>query len=115
MTFRNSLVMIAPAALMPTLTALGPSIGFSEGEFSVPLSATGTDPATHYGLHAWSRDDFVETITSAATIGELDEATTAALRAALIISNRIGGEPYEHWTAVLTANGLQVIQPPLFE
>lgn len=51
MTFPVSLVMICPAAAMEQVSAIGVALGHSENEFSVPLSPTGNEPATHYGLH----------------------------------------------------------------
>ena len=48
---RRTLAMIGPDAVWPTLNGLLSALGFKLGD-GVPLSADGTEPATHRGVNA---------------------------------------------------------------
>lgn len=48
----SSLVAICPAALVDAANAWCAEMGFGSPSFTVPLSADGSEPATHYGLRA---------------------------------------------------------------
>ena len=113
MAFSWSVSIIIPAAALPSFAALGPALGFTADEFSVGLSPTGQEPATHYGLHTWSRPEFVHTVTEAETVGSLDAAQTAALRAILTVVAVEHGDPQETFATAMQAAGVQKIEPEI--
>lgn len=110
-----SCVLIIPAALQIKANALAVLMGWGPSSYSVPLSATGAEPATHYGLHTWATPEFVGMLQGASQgqmPAELVEAgyppsDFAAVIGGLIASVRpdLGG----HFTAVLAANGLVLV------
>lgn len=53
----KSCVAIVAAALRDAFNEAALARGHGENNYSVPLSPTGTAPATHYGLHGWIADD----------------------------------------------------------
>lgn len=97
MSYTISLVAICPVGLLPEVNELTLGMGWTDGEFSVPLSADGSEPATHMALHAWCRPGTVEAIEQAAPVG-------------VILSAVEGGEPSVNFTNALTANGLQRVE-----
>jgi hypothetical protein len=101
-----SLVMICPAAAMAQVNALGAALGHSENEFGVPLSPTGEEPATHYGLHTWATEETALAWTEAETVGELTPEQTTAVRSMLIISPSEEMTGSDHFASVLVDNGL---------
>lgn len=62
--------------------------------FSVPLSPTGADPATHFGAHAWGAGPIAPT--------------------GVIMTSNDGSNPVplEHFDAFVAGQGLQRIIPP---
>lgn len=95
--------------------------GFAYG---VPLSSDGNGPATHYGCRPWVTPGFIAMVGIAKTgvvpDGTSQEISSTALWvrsqwpdaiAALIADARDTDHPYDHWSDVLTAHGLQVIHP----
>lgn len=62
----KSLVVIAPIAVWPSLVAMVTALDNDAGVGS-PLSADGSEPATHLGLHAWASDTFVAIATGEVT------------------------------------------------
>lgn len=53
----KSCVAIVPAARRDEFNERADQAGRGPNNYSVPLSADGSEPATHYGLHAWIADD----------------------------------------------------------
>ena len=104
MSYSNSIVLIVTASARADAEALGLQLGHSGAEYTVPLSADGQSPATHYGLHSWGRNNFVE-VMSAEAPHEVDATLFKAVRAALIMSVRPSS--LNHFSEVLTAQGLQ--------
>lgn len=111
----NSAVLILPAALQSSGNQLAIAMGHDVepgSTYSVPLSADGQEPATHYGCHAWVTNAFIAILQGAAQ-GQippgLDPEQVASVLGALISS--IGSElaPRAHFDAVLAANNLQEI------
>lgn len=62
----HSVVLIVPAALLTQANALAEAMGFGPNNYTVPLSADGSEPATHYGLHTWAEQSFVDMLEGAA-------------------------------------------------
>lgn len=75
MIFPHSMVTICPAAVRPSLLAMGQAVGVDAG-MTVELSADGTAPATHYGSHAWARADFVALMTGQALPDPMPDGVT---------------------------------------
>ena len=94
MSYAHSLVIICPAALKPAATALAEQLGWTGDNLTVPLSANGQAPATHFGCHAWAREDAVAVFTTPNA-----DAQVEAVRAQLIVSARDDLSAGEHFGA----------------
>jgi len=117
MTALLSCVLIIPVAQQAEANALAEAMGWGPGSYSVPLSPTGTDPATHYGLHSWVDDSFVSMLQGAAR-GQAPQALLDAGYPAQdlsdVMSNLISDVTASmdgHFDAVCVAHGLQRIVP----
>jgi hypothetical protein len=111
MTHHNSVVSIVTAAQRDAVLQIGRALGY-EGGLDVPLSATGAEPATHYGAHAWAGDPFVALITNPwPTPPGLTEGEVAAAQAAMTVSVQSPCDnPLAHFEAQLAAAGLQRVE-----
>lgn len=118
-----SIVMIIPAALQDTANRLSCALGHDvlpSNTFSVPLSAGGSEPATHYGCRTAAKQEFVDILTSAGQ-GDLPDAEwadygltvedIAPVLAALIVGVRPAGEASGHFDAVAAGHGLALVVP----
>ena len=124
MSFPHSLVTICPDAAKAALIALGQAVGVSAG-MSVPLSADGNEPATHWGSHAWAGPEFIAMMTGQAYPDPLPEDVTAedidnVLSLCTIAVDTVVDEGLEterrlskreHFNHVASGLGLQVIVP----
>jgi len=100
-----SLVAITPASFKNTAEALGLAMKHSGQEFSIPLPNS-EDP-THYGLHAWVTSEVADIwLGNAYPDVEYTPEQVDAIRSQLIISVIEGAVPVEHWSKVLSDNGL---------
>jgi hypothetical protein len=109
-----STVLILPNAYVATGDAVGEAMGWGPRNFSIPLSADGSEPATHTGLHAWSSDDFPAMLESripppavleaGVTVEEYD-----AMLDALISS--FWADYVGHFDTVCAENGLTIVEP----
>ena len=96
----TSAVLILPAAYRDAGNAFGVAQGWGEDNFSVLLSATGLEPATHYGCRAEVDQAFVESVQN--------PTPEAAPLVSVMVSNFADNvQPYDHWVATLELNGLQ--------
>lgn len=111
-----SVALIIPAGLRAKANALGEAMGWGPDNYSVALSASGQKPASYYGCHAWTGDDFPAMIEGAAANGLPAEVfpveDLAEVLGALIVSVR--SDMAGHFADVLTANGLRMVEPPLW-
>jgi hypothetical protein len=110
-----SCVLILPLDQVATGNAVGEAMGWGPDNYSVPLSADGSEPATHFGLHAWAADSFQGLIESGVYPPELAEAGISktdydAMLAVLISSFQ--GDVTGHFDAVIADNGLAVVTEP---
>jgi hypothetical protein len=107
-----STVLILPNAQVATGNAVAQAMGWGPSNYSIALSANGTAPATHYGLHAWASEDFRQMVETGyyppelAQVG-ITEAAFQAMLAALISS--FLPDYMGHFDSVTAANGLQVV------
>lgn len=95
----TSAVLILPAAYRDAGNAFGVAQGWGEGNFSVPLSATGTTPVTHYGCRADVTEGFLAMMAD-------PPPEAVPLLAVMVSSFANNVQPYDHWVSVLEANGL---------
>ena len=99
----TSAVLILPAAYRDAGNAFGVAQGWGEDNFSVPLSADGLEPATHYGCRADVTEGFL-----AMMADPLPEAVP--LLAVMVSSFADNAQPYDHWIATLAENGLTRVE-----
>lgn len=95
----TSAVLILPAAYRDAGNAFGVAQGWGEGNFSVPLSATGTTPVTHYGCRADVTEGFLAMMAD-------PPPEAVPLLVVMVSSFADGVQPYDHWIATLAENGL---------
>lgn len=93
-------VMILPASYLDAANAFGIEQGWGEGNFSVPLSATGAEPVTHWGCCADVTEGFLAIMAEPPT-------EAIPLLETMISSFEDNVQPYDHWVATLELNGLQ--------
>lgn len=104
--------MIVPAALAPL--ARGLAAGLSPagvGMFEVPVSSSGTEPATHYISTGQIDSDFAEVVVDADALFAACQAAGAAVtlpqcQALVALSDVTADEPH----GVLTRLGLQLVE-----
>jgi hypothetical protein len=114
----QSCVLLIPANLKAKANALSRAMGWADADddsYSVPLSASGAEPASHYGLHSWVDDAFVGMLQGASQ-GQMPAplvaagyppADFAAVVGALIVS--LGGEPGPNFAGACERNGLKLV------
>ena len=108
-----STVLILPLDQVATGNAVAEAMGWGPNNYSVALSADGSEPATHWGLHAWAGNEFEQMVGTGyyppELAGDVDEATFAAMIGALIYSFR---DDYTgHFATIIAENGLQIVEP----
>lgn len=100
----TSAVLILPEAYRDAGNAFGVDQGWGENNFSVALSADGSEPATHWGCRADVGESFVEMV-------ENPDPENEPLVAVLIYSFSDSLAPYDHWVETLIVNNLSVVVP----
>jgi hypothetical protein len=112
----NSVVMIVPAAHRDEMNALAAAIDPDYGDttFSVPLSTSGSAPATHYATHTWEMPGRTfHQLRLAVQAGQTPpglEAHATALASLTIRAVENSLASLDNWLAALTVAGLQEIQ-----
>lgn len=103
-----SVVLIIPAALRDKANALGEALGHGPNNYSVAL--TNAMAPTHYGLHTWATQAFVDMLAAGVMPQGLNysQADFDAVMAALIKSVRPAMEG--HFSDTCLANGLTVVE-----
>ncbi len=113
-----SCVLIAPATQYHAANALAEAMGWGAGCYSVPLSATGAEPATHYGLHSWVEQSFVEMLAGSGEGSMPPDLIAAgyppedfaAVLGSLVSSIRAGEtDPAGHFARVVAGAGLAMV------
>jgi hypothetical protein len=107
-----SCVLILPEDQVATGNAVGEAMGWGPNNYSVPLSPTGAEPATHYGLHAWTDDAFKELVESGVYAPELEQAGISkadydAMHAVLVSS--FWSDYVDHFNTVCAEQGLEMV------
>ena len=99
----TSAVLILPDAYRAAGDAFGVAQGWGDGNFSVPLSATGLEPATHYGCRADVTEGFLAMMAD-------PPPEAVPLLAVMVSSFADGVQPYDHWTETLAENNLTRVE-----
>lgn len=110
----KSCVLIIDLANLDVANATAEAMGWGERNYSVALSADGSEPATHFGLHAWAGNEFeqmVETGYYPPQVAEagIDQATFDAMMAVLIYS--FWPDYTNHFATVIAESGLAIVVP----
>lgn len=105
-----SAVLIIPEAQRGKANALGEALGHGPNNYSVALSPTGSEPATHWGGRGDVTDEFIAMIAGAAQGNppaglDYPLADLAEVLGALIADFR--ADATGHFDAVLAANNLK--------
>lgn len=113
-----SIVMIVPASLRDIGNRLSCALGHDTlpgNTFSVPLSPTGSEPATHYGCRTAAQQSFADLLMAAGqgVLPEIDWTEygltvedIGAVLAGLITDVRPAEDEDGHFDAAATAHGL---------
>lgn len=99
----TSAVLILPDASRDAGNAFGVEQGWGNDNFSVALSADGSEPATHWGCRADVGPSFIEMVENPSPENE-------PLVAVLIYSFSDTLAPYDHWVETLASNTLMVVE-----
>lgn len=109
-----SLVLILPAARQSAGNALSQALGYGPDTYSVPLSPTGAEPATHFGAHVANASAAFVAALDAARAGNLppgaDPAVVQAVMGELIADPVETEDGRGHFDDVLAGHGLQRIE-----
>lgn len=115
-------VFIAPASMQAMANAFSEAMGWGPMVYSVALSPTGAEPATHYACRADLADSFLAMLGDApegappfvVTGIDPDEVRPEAIEGFILIHLAEGGNAFAHWSAVIADYGLQMVQEPFF-
>lgn len=110
MSYSHSLVLIVPAALKDAANAMGQAIGWTGDNLTVALSASGNEPATHFGCHAWAQDIAVAWLTGTPIPESMgvDQSQVNGLLSQIVASVDADGlQGREHFDAVVLSNNLK--------
>ena len=112
-TYPHSLVVVCPDELKAEVLALGMMLNPPiDGGLSVPLSADGTEPATHWGAHAWATPEFVAIMTGQVVPdvpGATQEEITQVLSQIIVSVNADGLTMRPHFNHVVSGCGLAIV------
>jgi hypothetical protein len=106
-----SVVMLVPAAIQAEANRLAAGLGHGPRNFSVGLSASGQEPATHYGCRTQAQQSFVDLLAGMGQgefppIEGADPQIIGAILASLIIDISENEDGFSHFNRVIEANGL---------
>lgn len=99
----SSAIMTVPAAYRDAANAFAVSMGWGPDNYSVPLSPTGAEPATHWTLCATVGQGFLDLLAAPPP-----EALPIMAVVNIDISAEMSGR--DHFMAVIGALGLAVIE-----
>ena len=107
-----SCTLILPADQVTTGNAVSEAMGWGSPAYTVALSPTGAEPATHYGLRTWSDEAFQAMLESQVYPAELAEAgITEAVYTAMIgkLVWSFQADYAGHFDGVVEGEGLKVV------
>lgn len=108
-----SAVLILPDAQLATGNAVSEAMGWGSPAYTVPLSADGSEPATHRGLHTWADEAFQQMLETSHYPPQVEDAGITqddynAMLAVLIYS--FWQDYVDHFSTVCAENGLTVVE-----
>ena len=91
---------------------MGQAIGWTGDNLTVALSASGSEPATHFGCHAWAQPIAIAWLTGTPLPESMgvNQAQVDGLLSQIIVSVD-QGEGSAHFEAVCDGAGLGVVEP----
>ena len=107
-----SCVLILPLDQVATGNAVSEAMGWGSPAYTVALSPTGAEPATHYGLRTWSDEAFQAMLESQVYPPQVEEAgiTKADYDAMLAVLVASFWPDYtDHFATVCAENSLVVV------
>jgi hypothetical protein len=114
MSYDYSAVCVVPVASVELGNRLAEGLGHGPNNYTVPLSANGSEPATHYGCRAAVNEVFVAMVQSASQ-GELpaiDGMTPQEVAEAfgdMSIDIQPANDPYSHFVQYTGSLGLTFV------
>lgn len=107
-------VVVAPSSLKDAANQLAQSFGYGPNNFSVPLSADGSEPATHYGGNAEGGiSQTFKTLIDNALIGvvpsDIEEITGLTQQEVTQLVSSLTIDFNNSWNVVLTDLNIQPI------
>lgn len=113
MSYPHSLVLIVPSPLKDAANSVGQIIGWTGDNLSVPLSASGNAPATHWACHSWAQAIAAAWLTGTPlpeSFG-IDQAQVDGLLSQITVSVDANGlQGGEHFAAVIADASLQRVE-----
>jgi hypothetical protein len=114
MSYDFSAVCIVPADKLELGNRLAEGLGHGPDNYTVPLSADGSEPATHYGCRAAVNEVFVAMVetASAGALPEIENMTPAEVAeafGAMQINIEPANDPYQHFVAFTQSLGLTFV------
>lgn len=96
-----SCALIIPASYRAEMNSIGEAVGYGPNSLSVPLSADGSEPATHYACHTWCNQVFLDMLANPPA-----EFSGSPALANLAVHYVQGGNPTETFSTALQNAGL---------
>jgi hypothetical protein len=114
MSYDYSAVLIVSDADRNIGNQLAEALGYGPNNYSVPLSADGSEPATHWGCRAQVNEVFVEMVQDASqgTLPELEGMTPQEIAqafGAMQIDIQQSVDPYSHFVTFAESLGLTFV------
>jgi hypothetical protein len=116
-----SVSIIVPAALRETANKMAEAMGYGPNTYVSPLSASGKEPVTHYGMHTSASAAFVKMLQDVGS-GKVpdapwtDHGLTEADVSQVLGTMKVEIAPFDpntYWDLV-AEQGLQLVETPLF-
>lgn len=106
--FKQHLVAVVPAAYRDSANALSEGQGWGPGVYSVELSETAKEPATHYGLSTYVTSAFFATLEEQSAANPQVAAVLDQIHMSVI---QAGSEtPLAHFNRTIAALGFRTIE-----
>lgn len=114
MSYSYSAVCIIPAASLDLGNRLAEGLGHGPNNYTVALSADGSEPATHYGCRAAVNEVFVAMVQDAGqgSLPEIDGMTPLEVMQAFMtmqIDIQPADDPYNHFVSFAGSLGLTFV------
>lgn len=106
-----ALVLIIPAALLDAANALGAALGHGSSSYSIALSPTGAEPASHYGLNLVEPDQSFLDMLAGGAEGHMPDGLDFPAGGFLQVMGGLISTEGE-FVAVAAANGLRIVEAP---